>query len=210
MKTIGLLNRWRGFALMSSMMVAASCGTTTEFYSSWSAQQAQPVSTNNMRIAAVFFNANESVRREGEDVIVRELARVGGRAMPSYTIVQEDPNDRETAKRLLEEAGVDAVISMRVVSRERVVDYGPAYFTGAPYYGSLWGYWSHGWGSSAMPVGTDIVVGVETLLYSLKDGKLLWAGMSETFDPDDVESAVKSIARKAVEKMHDDNVLVMN
>jgi hypothetical protein len=194
--------------LASLLLVVASCGTTTEFTSSWSAQSAQPVSTNTMRIAAVFFTSNESVRREGEDVMVREIARVGGAALPSYSIVSENLEDRDEAKRKLIEAGVDAVISMRVVSRERAVDYGPTYWAGAPYYGSLWGYWRHGWGSAAMPVGTDIIVGVETLLYSLGNGELLWAGMSETFDPDDVESAVKSIARKAVKKMQRDNALV--
>jgi hypothetical protein len=200
-------NRWtRWLASLCVMLTLTSCGTTTQFISSWNAQDAQPVSASTMRIATVFFNSNESVRREGEDVMVRELNRIGGRALPSYVVVPEDPTDRERAKRLLEEAAVDAVVSMRVVSRERVADYGPSYWTGTPYYGSLWGYWGHGWGAAFTP-NTDIVVGVETLLYSLKDGKLLWAGMSETFDADDVESAVKSIARKAVEKMREQNVL---
>ena len=202
-------NRAAFGAVASFMLLLSACGTTTHFTSTWADNQAQPVSTYGMQIATVFFNSNESVRREGEDVMVNELARFGGNAIPSYRIVSEDPSDRERAKAELEKAGIDAVISMRVVRSERVYNYSSDYWTGSPYYGSLWGYWGHGWGSAYDPgyITSDLVVGVETLLYSLKDEKLLWAGMSETFDPDDVESAVKSIARKAVKKMDEENVL---
>jgi hypothetical protein len=158
-----------------------------------------------MRIAAVFFDGNESIRRTGEDVIAREIARIGGTAVPSYSLIPEDPRDREAARKKLQAAGIDAVISMRVVHRERVGDYGPGYWSASPYYGSLWGYWGHGWGAGYDP--TDLIVGVETLLYSIKDDKLMWAGMSETFDPESVKDAVKSIARKAVEKMQEDQAL---
>lgn len=187
-----------------------ACGANTHFLSTWSPQDAQPVSVQGMNVATVFFNQNESIRRTSEDVMARELARIGGKAFPSYMVLPEDPGNKDAAKRELEKAGVDAVLSMRVVSRERVLDYAPGYWTGSPYYGSLWGYWGYGWGAVRDPsyLGTDVVVGVETLLYSLKDEKLLWAGMSETFDADDVESAVKSIARKAVDKMDEESVLV--
>jgi hypothetical protein len=209
MKTKVALQRLSGYAAAASLtVVVAACGTSTHFLSTWSSPSAQPVSIHGMRIATVFFTENESVRRESEDVIVNELARFGGVAVPSYSVLPEDPRDREVAKAKLQQAGVDAVISMRVVARERVVDYDPGYLHGG-YYGSLWGYWGYGWGAPFDPsfLGADVVVGVETLLYSLKDENLLWAGMSETFDPDDVESAVKSIARKVVKEMDETGVL---
>jgi hypothetical protein len=210
MNTFSIGHRWWRFcAAVTLTLGLTACGANTHFLSTWSPQNAQPVSPQGMKIATVFFNSNESIRRTGEDVAARELARIGSVAFPSYELVPENPDDREAAKRKLEQAGVDAVLSMRVVARERVIDYAPNYWTGTPYYGSLWGYWGHGWSSAQDNsfLGTDVVVGVETLLYSLKDEKLLWAGMSETFDADDVESAVKSIARKAVDKMDDDAVL---
>lgn len=209
MKTNTFLYRsWRFTALTWLALVWSACGTSTRFTSTWNAGNAQPVSAQSMQIAAVFFSGNESVRRESEDIIAHELMRSGGVAVPSYTLLADNPEDRERAKRELEKAGVDAVLSMRVVSRERTFDVTPGYWTG-PYYGSLWGYWGHGWGgiNEPMAVGPNLIVGVETLLYSLKDEKLLWAGMSETVDPDDVESAVKSIVRKAIDEMQEDAVL---
>ena len=190
--------------VLTLALVAAGCGTETHFFSTWSSQEAQPVSVAGAQIATVFFNTNESVRREGEDVMVNEVARFGGVSYPSYKILSSDPSDRERSKKELSKAGVEAVLSMRVIAAERVGTYGPDYFSG-PYYGSLWGYWGYGWGSGYDY--TSLIVRVETMLYSLKDDKLLWAGMSETFDPDDVDSAVKSIARKAIKKMDEEGVL---
>jgi hypothetical protein len=51
------------------------------------------------------------------------------------------------------------------------------------------------------------VVGVETLVYSLNPDKLLWAGMSETFNPRDVNQVVRHVAEKAAEKMSEEGVL---
>ena len=187
----------------------AACGSSTQFTSTWSDPAGQPVAVNELHVATVFFNGNESLRREGEDVMVEEIAKAGTAPIASYRIIAENPNDREIAKRMLSEAGVDAVLSMRVVRRERTFTVSPDYWAGSPY-GSLWGYWTHGWGSlyEAGYMTTDLVISVETLLYSLKDEKLLWAGMSETIDPEDVESAVRSVAKKAVKEMRDDGVLV--
>jgi hypothetical protein len=190
---------------------AAACGgSSTHFYSKWPGT-AQPVSLSGLRVATVFITDNESVRRQGEDVLAREVSRIGGVGMPSYNVLPENPQDRERAKAELEKTGADAVLSMRVVSSERVTTYSPGYWSGS-HYDSLWGYWGYGWGGVYDPgyLRTSTVVSVETILYSLKDGKMLWAGMSETFDKNNVRSAVKSIAREAVDEMQDDGVLVPN
>jgi len=207
-KTIS--RRWSTYSVVASLAFAAvACGTSTRFLSTWSPRNAQPIAANGMKIATVFFNGNESIRRTGEDAIVNELARIGGTAIPSYSVIPDDPKDKEAAKKKLEKAGVDVVMSMRVVAAERVYTYTPGYWNTGPYYGSLWGYWGYGWGAAydAGYLSSSVVVGVETLLYSLKTDKLLWAGMSETFDPNTVRSAVKSIAKKAVSKMEEQGVL---
>src|SRR5262245_17640535 len=209
----GRISRWgSGFALLASLALVTGCGTSTRFLSTWSPRNAQPVSVNGMRVATVFFNSNESIRRQSEDVMANELARFGGIAVPSYEIIPDDPKNVEASKKKLEKAGVDAVMSMRVVSAERVVNYTPAYFASGPYYGSLWGYWGYGWGAVYDPgyLSTSVVVAVETLVYSLKDDKLLWAGMSQTFDPPSVRSAVKWITKKVVNNIDKQQVFARN
>jgi hypothetical protein len=204
-------HKWSGYLLAAVTVVsAAACGgSSTHFYSKWPGT-AQPVSLTGMRVATVFITDNVSVRRQGEEVMAREVTRIGGVGVASYTILPDNPQDRERAQRELEKAGADVVLSMRVVSSERMTTYTPDYFIGSPHYRSLWGYWGYGWGGVYDPgyLRTSTVVAVETILYSLKDEKMLWAGMSETFDKDNVKSAVKSIAREAVDEMSDDGVLI--
>jgi hypothetical protein len=40
---------------------------------------------------------------------------------------------------------------------------------------------------------TDQIVSVESLVYSVSQGKLLWAGQSETTNPEDLESFVNEL-----------------
>jgi hypothetical protein len=182
----------------------------TQFTSTWAAANAQPVSAAGMQIAAVVISPSESMRRIGETALASEITRFGGIGITSYKILPGDPKNRDAARRQLKAAGIDAVISMRVISHDQVVSYTPGYWTGSPWHSSLWGYWGYGWGSVYAPgyLETETLVGVETLLYSLDDDKLLWAGVSETFNPKDVQSAVRKIAKKAVDKMHEENVLM--
>jgi hypothetical protein len=46
----------------------------------------------------------------------------------------------------------------------------------------LGGYYGHGWGSawSAAEIRTDTIIIVETLVYSLRQNKLVWGGQSKT------------------------------
>jgi hypothetical protein len=81
---------------------------------------------------------------------------------------------------------------MRLAGKETRVNYSPAVYSG-PYYGSFWGgYWGYGWGYANTPgyITTDSVVKVETLVYSLEQDKLVWAGVSRTVDPTKVESFI--------------------
>lgn len=204
-------HRWPSYLLVALTLVSAgACGSSTHFYSKWNGA-AQPVSLAGMRVATVFITDNESVRRQGEDVLAREVGRIGAMGFASYTIIADNPRDQERAKRELEKSGADVVLSMRVISSDRIANYTPGYWSTSSDHRSLWGYWGYGWGGAYDTAYlTTTVVAVETMLYSLRDGRMLWAGMSETFDKDNVKSAVKSIAREAVDEMQDDGALVPN
>jgi len=56
------------------------------------------------------------------------------------------------------------------------------------------------WGTGT-DIRTDTIVTVETLVYSLKQNKLLWAGQSKTTNPSNVDSFVKELAAGAVREM---------
>jgi hypothetical protein len=48
---------------------------------------------------------------------------------------------------------------------------------------------------------TDTVVSVESLVYSVPDGELLFAGVSRTVNPSEIDRSVKDLVSEAVKKL---------
>jgi hypothetical protein len=70
-------------------------------------------------------------------------------------------------------------------------------YWGAPNYATFWGggYYGWGWGGVYDPgyMRTDTIVTVETLIYSLEQNKLVWAGQSQTTNPSKVGPFVQEM-----------------
>jgi hypothetical protein len=99
---------------------------------------------------------------------------------------------------------------MRVVGRETQYTYQPSYWSSYPYYQRFWGgYWGWGWNTVYQPgyLTADQVVSVETLVYSLRQDKLVWAGVSETVSPQEVESFIADLAKAVTKQMTKDGLL---
>jgi len=78
-------------------------------------------------------------------------------------------------------------------------------YWGGPAYATFWGagYYGYGWGGVYSPgyIQTDTIVIVETLVYSLPQNKLVWAGQSETTNPSKVGPFIQELVRKAAAEM---------
>jgi hypothetical protein len=74
-----------------------------------------------------------------------------------------------------------------------------------PYYSTLWGYYGYGWGSLYIPgsVEQDTIVVVETTIYSVPRNKLLWAAVSETKNPKDLQRFVQDLVKESVKALHE-------
>jgi hypothetical protein len=72
-----------------------------------------------------------------------------------------------------------------------------------PYYSTLWGYYGYGWGAMYDPgyVREDTKVIIETLIFRVSDGKLLWAGVSESTNPKDASKLLHDLVETAVKEM---------
>jgi len=187
---------------LAAMLTAAGCATTT-FSSTWKAPDAEKMSITGRKVAAVVMTPNAGARRTAEDALARELTRRGAQGVATYTFLSEaEMNDDAPARKRVSEAGIDGVVVMRVVSQDRSITYSPGTWTGG-YYPSFWGYWGYGWGAVYSPgyLRTDTVVNVETLVYRVRDDKLIWAGVSGTTNPSKIDSFVKEIVDEAVREM---------
>ena len=65
------------------------------------------------------------------------------------------------------------------------------------------GYWSYGWGSVYSPgyLTQDRVVTMDTHVYSLADGKLVWTSRSATYNPASIPQLVGAIAADTTAEM---------
>jgi len=185
----------------ASLLCLVACSETTTFTSTWKAPDAQVVSAAGKKVAAVFVSRDESQRRAAEDAMAAALTARGAQGVPVYTLLPGyHGGDPEAARARLKDAGANGVVVMRVVGKEQQVTYTP----GSPaYYGGFNRYWGYSWGAAYDPgyLRTDTLVSVETLVYSLERGELLWASTSRTTNPKDINTLVNTVADATAKEM---------
>jgi hypothetical protein len=191
------------------LAAAVACSTTT-FESTWRSPEARPLRLTGKKVVAVFVGRNGTRRRRAEDAMVREIQARGAQAVPSYTVLtEEQAKDPEASKAKLEQLGFAGAVVMRVVGTETELTYEPGIWT-RPYYRHFWGgYWAWGWGRVWEPgyLRADKVVRVETLVYSLEQDQLVWAGVSRTMNPDRIDDLIADLAKAVTSQMEKDGLL---
>jgi hypothetical protein len=194
-----------GLAAGAAVALVACAATT--FNSVWKAPTAGPLNFKGKKVAALVVSKEEGVRYGAEDALAREITAQGAVGIAAYTLIpRELTQDRDKAKEFLEKAGVAGVVAMRVVGKEKELSgSGSTVYWGTPYYGSFWGggYYGWGWGGVYDPgyLRTDTIVSVETLVYSLDQDKLVWAGRSQTTNPSQVGDFIKELVIAAAKEM---------
>lgn len=198
---------------MASVMgaLALTACATTDFASTWKAPDATRVTAQGQRVAALVMNTNDAARRAGEDALAREITAQGAEGVPMYSLISGDPKNEPQARAALEKAGIVGVVSLRPVGKDKNVYSTPTVYAG-PSYGGFWGgYYGYGWGApwgvAGGEIRTDTIVSVETLVYSLKDNKLIWAGESRTTNPTNVDGLVREIVTAAAKEMKKQGLL---
>lgn len=193
----------RASLIVGALITTSACASTS-FNSTWKAPDAQPVELAGQKVVAFVLTKNEAARRAAEDALAREITAGGGQGVAAYTLVAGDTApDEAKAKAQIEAAGATGVVVMRPVdtSKELVATstyMGPTY---GPYWGGYYGYgWGGAWGGG-VDVRTNTIVTVETLVYSLPQNKLIWAGQSNTTNPAKVDTFVRELATAARREM---------
>ena len=186
---------------MSAVLMAGP-----KFVSTWKAPDAAGVSFMGKKVAALIMSDDLNLRMSGEEALVRELAAVGLPAgVASYRFVpKEELRDPDKAKGWYERAGVEGIVSMRLVRADVRKTWTPSMWVSSSY-STLWGYYPYGWGS-VYGVGSgrtreESLAVIETLVFSVPANKLLWAGVTETLNPKDAAAAIGDVVDATVREM---------
>jgi hypothetical protein len=195
-----------GAGLLVALALAAC--SSTGFVTSWRAPDAQPLQVKGAKVAAVVMVNSEAARRVAEDKLAQEISARGAVGVPMYVIYPDaDPLNEAQARAALDRAGVLGVVVMRPVSVDKQIVSLPLVYTD-PAYRDYWGgYYGTGWGTpwgSAVTGGevrTNTIVQVETLVYSLKQNKLVWGGQSKLTNPSSIERTIEGLAAAAAAEL---------
>lgn len=187
-------------AVLAAVVPFAGCATTG-FTSTWRNPEAQPLKPEGAKVAAMVMSKQESTRRAAEDALAREITAQGAQGVAMYTVTTE--TEEKAVRAVLEKEGFAAVVCMRPVGKEQQITGTPTMYAG-PYYGGFWGgYYGYGWGApwGGTEIRTDTIVHVETLIYSLKQNKLVWGGQSETTNPSQIDAFVHEVASATAKEL---------
>lgn len=200
------MHRHRLTLAVATLALILAAGTTLgalKFISTWAAPEAKNVVFKGHKVAALVISDDMSLRQSGEEALARELTARGMTGVAAYRLIPtQELKDVNKARGWFEKSQSVGVVTLRPVSKEKVKRYTPDVWT-APYYSTLWGYYPYSWGSyyTGGTVSTDTVIVVETLIYQVSDGKLLWAGVVEATNPKTLQKLIADIVKEAAKKI---------
>ncbi|MBO9731236.1 MAG: DUF4136 domain-containing protein [Chitinophaga sp.] len=193
-------------ALIGALCLLGACGTTVNMTGTWKAPEAPADGFHNMLVVAVTSKLDVQQMVEGRMVDALKRHGVVAASGLGYFPPKFDPRneaDKAATADKMRAAGYTSVLTVSLVNKESESRYVPGSVY-APYpafgwYGRFWGYYGYMYNSVYSPgyYTTDKTYFLESNLYDLsQDGKLVWSGQSETYNPNSLESFAKAFAAK--------------
>jgi hypothetical protein len=187
-------------ALLTGAAVLAAC-SATRLKTSWRDPRVTEI---RFRKIVVFVVAkDEALRRSGEHELCERITTAP--CVPAFAVVPDDEvADTAKVKGRVTDAGFDGAVVLRLVGRRVQQTYVPP--TPAP---TMWGFYGTAWPMAYDPgyVRQDDLVDVETCIYSVQEGRLLWAGTTESTNPRDVRRTVNEIADAVAAQLRRDGLI---
>jgi hypothetical protein len=208
------MNAWRILTILANSAVLLACASSGGLVSSWRAPDAEPLHLRGSKVAAVVMMKDETSRRQAEDTLAHQITARGALGIPMYSLLPNgSPENEDSARAAAEKAGLQGLVVMRPTSVDKQIEATPATYLEPTYAGYWRGYYGYGWGSAYAPVteGADIhidtTVSIETLVYSLRQNKLVWAGKSKATNPKKVDALINQLSAEVAADLEKQGLL---
>jgi hypothetical protein len=172
----------RRAALLAAGLALAACASTS-MVESRKEPGAGPLRFK--KVLAVAILNNESLRKDAEDALQATLRVQSLQSYKLFTLAEL--KDVEKVKERLRQDGFDGVVGLRVAANRQEVGWTTASYVPMD---TFVGY-------PPTEMRADSVVRVEVKVYSIAEDKLMWSGISKTFNPTNVGQAVADIVAAA-------------
>ena len=196
------------------MLMAAGC-TTSKITTSWKAENTVPQKYNKILVLGLIREADRTLQENMENHFVGDLKELGYNATSSlkeYGPKVFDKMDEEAAIDKIKNSGVDAVLTIVLLNKERERKYVSANIHYSPYgyYSNrFWGYRNTLYHRIYEPgyYVIDTKYFWESNFYDMSTQKLLYSVQTQSFDPANSESMGYEYGKMIVKNIVKQNVL---
>ena len=203
--------KWIGFAFL---LMAAGC-TTSKITTSWKAENTVPKKYNKIMVLGLIREADRTIQENMENHLVGDLQQLGYTSVSSlkeYGPKVFDNMDEATALAKLKTSGVDAVITIVLLDKQKERKYVPGnvYYSPYSYYSNrFWGYRTTLYNRIYEPgyYVTDTKYFWESNLYDMSTQKLVYSVQTQSFDPANSESMGHEYGQLIVKDMVKQSIL---
>jgi len=204
--------RERSWLLPMVLLLSLSACSTTRLVNRWDDKEYGGPPLKKMLIIGLV--QNDIKRRALEEGFVERLKQVGVMGVPSFRLMP-DPEDADQEKELkvvVQKVNADSILIARLQGIDKEETYVPPRTEWVPSMGlghGYYGYYSLSYHTVYQPGYTrvDTVVRLETKVFSTDQDKLLWAGNTESFNPDSTTKIIRDLADVVVGDMNKSGLL---
>lgn len=202
--------------IIASVLLFTAIGcSTSKVTSTWKAEDAVARKYNKILVLGLIREADRTVQEKMETHIVDDLKNMGYNAVSSlkeYGPKAFDKMDEESAIHKLKNSGVDAVLTVVLLDKEKERRYVPGNILYSPYgyYQSrFWRYRTTLYHRIYEPgyYVTDTRYFWESNLYNMDDQKLIYSVQTQSFSPVNSESMAHEYGKMIVKTMIKENIL---
>ena len=189
-------------ALLVAVMITASC-SSTKITSSWREPDKQVAVDKLKKVLVVALFKDETSRHKAEDQMAGYL---NGKGVVSYNYLKAgfDKKNEDALREKIKADGFDGAVSMRLVDVDKAENYSRGNISSYPFfYRNFSGYYHRSWSYYSTPgyYNTTKTYTIETNVYSIKEDKIIWSGLTETTNPDGVKKLTEEVAAVVYKKM---------
>lgn len=189
--------------LSTAIIVILNGCNSTRIISSWREPNKEVVINKLNKVLVVALFKDETSRRKAEDEMVNYL---DGKGVVSYNYLNDNFNkkDEEAIRQKIKADGFDGAVTMRLIDVEKEKVYTPGNAALYPtYYRNFSGYFYRNWSYYSTPgyYSTTKVYKVETNVFSIKEDKIIWSGLTETTNPGGVKRLTEEITHVVYKAM---------
>ncbi len=184
------------------VLVVLGCGRSTQLTDVWADPVWDGEPIDNVLVIGV--SPDPDIRKSFENYFVEQFKKEKVQAFSAAAELGVGRIDSTAIARYVKDHEIDAILVTRLLGSDvdRTYVQGTGYM-GPMYYGGFYGYYNYGYSVMSTPgyLAESTVIRLETNIYQ-KDSRLLWSGISDSFNPGSEEEVIKGLTEAVLDDLY--------